>query len=255
MTTLYLAWQHRSSRRWFPVGRLVRRDASIPEFEFAYIQGAREAVKCAGFKTIPAFPSLETLYRSSELFPTFRNRVMNGRRVDRPVYLQQLGLNASTCDELTELSVSGGRSYSDTFEVFPPITPDPDGRFRTQLMLHGLRHTNPHAVEAVQRLRPHDELRVAIEMNNPVATQAILVCTQDYYVLGWLPRYVAEGIHRGGSWTVAETRASVARVNPDAPLSHQVLLDFGGRLPPGVDPMRDLQQYQPITEPGPSVMG
>ena len=252
MTTLYLAWQHRSSRRWFPVGRLTRRDSDTPEFEFTYIQGAKEAEQCAGFRTIPAFPSLERRYRSSELFPTFRNRVMNGSRADRPMYLQQLGLDAKACDELTELAVSGGRSYSDTFEVFPPITPDPDGSFCTQVMLHGLRHTNLHAIEAVQKLRPHDELRVAVEMNNPVARYAILVYTRNYYVLGWLPRYVAEGMHHRGNWTVADARASVARVNPDAPLSNQVLLEFRGRLPPGVSPMRDLQQYRPITGSGAS---
>ncbi len=248
MTMLYLAWQHRSSRRWFPVGRLSRLDSSTGGFEFSYVQGAKEAEE-SGFRTIPAFPKLERRYRSSELFPTFRNRVMNTRRVDRPVYLRQLGLDADDCDELTELSVSGGRSYTDSFEVFPPIEPDPDGRFNTQLMLHGLRHTNPHAIEAVQSLQPGKELRVAVELNNPVATHAILVYTQDYYVLGWLPRYVTEGIHRGGDWTVADAKASIARVSPDAPLSHQVLLDFSGRLPPGVNPMRDLQQYRPIAEP------
>ena len=248
MTTLYLAWQHRSSRRWFPVGR-IRHDSDANGFEFAYIQGAREAEKSAGFRTIPAFPSFEQRYRSTELFPTFRNRVMNTGRVDRPVYLHQLGLDADECDELTELSVSGGRSYTDSFEVFPPIEPAPDGRFRTQFMLHGLRHTNRHAIEAVQNLQPGRELRVAVELNNPVATHAILVYTEDYYVLGWLPRYVAEGIHRGGDWTVVDAKASVARVNHDAPLSHQVLLDFTGRLPLGVNPMRDLQQYRPIAGP------
>ena len=252
MTTLYLAWQHRSSRRWFPVGRLIRHDFDHGGFEFAYIQGAKEAEESAGFRAIPAFPRFEQRYRSSELFPTFRNRVMNTRRVDRPVYLSQLGLDADACDEITELSVSGGRSYTDSFEVFPPIEPDADGRFHTQLMLHGLRHTNPHAVEVVQKLRPRDELRVAVELNNPVATRAILVYTRDYYVLGWLPRYVAEGIHRGGDWTVGDAKASVARVNREAPLSHQVLLDFSGRLPAGVNPMRDLPQYHPIMEPGTS---
>jgi hypothetical protein len=113
-------------------------------------------------------------------------------------------------------------------------------------MLHGLRHTNLHAIEAAQNLQSGKELRIAVELNNPVAAHAILVYTQDYYVLGWLPRYVAEGIHRGGDWTVADAKATVARVNPAAPLSHQVLLDFTGRLPPGVSPMRDLQQYRPI---------
>ena len=246
MTTLYVAWQHRPSRRWFPVGRLTRHSSGTVGFEFVYIHGAREAKESAGFRGIPAFPSFDRCYRSSELFPTFRNRVMNTGRADRPVYLHHLGLDVNKCDELTELSVSGGRSYTDTFEIFPAIEPDANGQFRTQLMLHGLRHTNAHAVEAVQALQPGDELRVALELNNPVTTHAIVVYTQDYYMLGWLPRYLAEGMHRYGDWAVLDAQAAVAQVNADAPLSHRVLLDFSGRLPPESNPMRDLEQYHPI---------
>ena len=246
MTRLYLAWQHRSSRRWFPVGRLTRHESGTVEFEFVYIHGAKQAEESAGFRGIPGFPSFARGYRSSELFPTFRNRVMNTSRADRPVYLHHLGLDANECDELDELSVSGGRSYTDTFEIFPAIEPDADGRFRTQLMLHGLRHTNAHAVEAAQSLQPGDQLRVALELNNPVTTHAIVVYTEAYYMLGWLPRYLTEGMHRDGDWAVLDAQAAVAQVNADAPLSQRVLLDFSGRLPPGVDPMRGLEQYHPI---------
>ena len=255
MTTLYMAWQHQPSRRWFPVGRLIRDESDAGRFEFAYVQGAREAEKVAGFRGIPGFRRLDLRYRASELFPTFRNRIMNASRIDRPVYLHQLGLDAAGCDELAELSVSGGRSYTDSFEVFQAIETDADGRFCTQLVLHGLRHTNPHAIEEVQKLRSGDELRVAVELNNPITTHAILVYTQCYYVLGWLPRYVAEGMYRDRNWTVLDAKAAVAQVNHDAPLSHRLLVDFSGRLPPGVNPMQDLAQYQPIAERDENVTG
>ena len=246
MTTLYLAWQHPPTRSWFPVGRLVRHQ-SPDVFEFAYVQGAKEADNLAGFRPIPEFPRLEQRYRASELFPTFRNRVMNASRTDRRLYLNHLGLDEGNCDELAELSVSGGRSYSDSFETFAAIQPDAEGRFRTRVMLHGLRHTNPHAIGAIDTLRAGDELRVAAELNNPVTTHAILVYTQDYSVLGWLPRYVAEAIHRGCEWNVSDTRVAVAQMNTNAPLSNRLLVGFSGRLPPGVNPMLDLAQFQPVS--------
>ena len=246
MTTLYLAWQHPPTRRWFPVGRLVHH-RSPDVFEFAYVQGAKDAMSLAGFRPIPEFPRVEQRYRASELFPTFRNRAMNASRIDRGLYLNHLGLDEGDCDELAELSVSGGRSHSDSFETFPAIEPDADGRFRTRLMLRGLRHTNPNAIGAIETLRSGEELRVAAELNNPVTTHAILVYTQDYSVLGWLPRYIAEAIHRSCEWRVSEAKVAVVQVNRKAPLSDRLLVEFTGRLPPGINPMRDLTQFQLIS--------
>ena len=168
-------------------------------------------------------------------------------RIDRGLYLSHLGLNEGSCDELAELSVSGGRSNSDSFETFPAIEPDAEGRFRARVMLHGLRHTNPHAIGAIETLRAGDELRVAAELNNPVTTHAILVYTQDYSVLGWLPRYVAEAIHRSCKWKVSDSKVAVAQVNRNAPLSDRLLVEFSGRLLSGVNPMRDLAQFQPVS--------
>ena len=247
MTTLYLAWQHPPTRRWFPVGRLVHHQ-SPDVFEFVYVQGAQEAENIAGFRPIPEFPSLSRRYRASELFPTFRNRVMNSNRIDRGTYLNHLGLYAGRCDEFAELSVSGGRSHSDSFEIFPAIEPDAEGKLRARLMLRGLRHTNPHAIEAIETLRAGDELRVAVELNNPASTHAILVYTRDYHVLGWLPRYVAEAICRSREWRVSDAKAMVAQVNGNAPLSDRLLVEFSGRLPSGIVPMRDLVQFQPVPE-------
>ena len=70
--------------------------------------------------------------------------------------------------------------------------------------------------------------------------------TSDHYVLGWLPRYLVDGMHNDDGWLVSDIEARVAQVNLKAPLSHRLLVDFRGRLPVGFSPMRDLPQYQPI---------
>jgi hypothetical protein len=246
MTTLYLAWQHAPTQRWFPVGRLIRRRTAAKGFEFSYLQGARDAQDLVGFRGIPEFPDLDRRYEATDLFPTFRNRAMHKGRRDRAAHLHELGLDVNECDEVAELLASGGRSHTDSFETFPGIEPDAMGRFHMRVALHGLRHMNEHGIEVAQKLRLGDKLQVAAELNNPVTSYALVVYTQEYYMLGWLPRYIAEAIQQSGKLTNLEPDVAVARVNRHAPLSQRLLVDFSGRLPPGVNPMGDLPQYQPI---------
>ena len=244
MTTLYLAWQDYNSRRWFPVGRLDADENAEPTaYEFAYISGAEEARQQAQFHPIIGFPELAELYRSDELFPLFRNRLMNRRRPDRPAYLQQLGLNADDWNPVSELAASG--LHRDNFEVFPAVVPDDDGRFDTRFVLHGLRHTNADSIRRTETLVGGEPLQLSFELNNPVVVHAITVKTSDQYMLGWLPRYLVDGLHQDDAWKVTEVKAAVAQVNRDAPLSHRLLVNFSGKLPPGFR-MEDLPQYRPI---------
>lgn len=247
MKTLYLAWQDRRSRRWFPVGRLAQCDTEKGGYEFTYIKGAQQAKELTGFAGLPGFPRLDKRYWSPELFSAFRYRVMNPARPDRLGYLHQLGIDAGLWNEFMELSVSGGHSHSDHFEMFPVIEPEADGWFQTQFILHGLRHTNQHGIEAAGKLKAGDALQLAFELNNPATKHALLVYTNDYYPLGWLPRYLVDCMHRDNRLLVTNVSLVVERVNLDAPLSHRLLVSFTGRLPDGFSPMRDLQHYQPIT--------
>ena len=244
MTTLYLAWQEQDSRGWFPVGRLDV-DASVEPntYAFSYIKGASEIRQGAPFFPVPGFPELERHYHSSRLFPVFRNRLMNRSRPDRPDYLRQLGIDANNWNPVSELSASG--IHNDGFEVFPEITPDADGRFESRFILHGLRHTNQDSIRRTESVQIGESLQVAFDLNNPATTHAISVRTSDHYVLGWLPRYLVDGLHQDDAWKVTDVKATVAQVSLDAPLSHRLLIDFGGKLPPGFR-MEDLPQYQPI---------
>ena len=248
MTTLYVAWQDRMSRRWFPVGRLVYRDSEPKQYEFAYIQGAKQANESAGFVEIPGFPTLDRRYLATELFPAFRIRTMNASRPDRGAYLWQFGLDEAHWDAVTELAVSGGLSHADNLELFPAVEPDQDGRFQTRFVVHGMRHLNQPAIDRCETLRVGESLRLAIEVNNPTTSHSVLVNSGDYCALGWLPRYLVDGLYKDDAWMVSEVSATVAKVNYTAPLSSRLLVDFRGRLPRGFNPMKDLDQFFLIAE-------
>ena len=171
---------------------------------------------------------------------------MNLGRPDRSEYLSQLGIDISNWNEVTELSVSGGRSHSDSFEAFSAIVPNEEGHFASRFILHGLRHTNPDSVRRSESLEEGEPLELSFELNNPVTGHAISVKTRDQYILGWLPHYLVSGMHQDDTWMVTEVETKVAQVNHDSPLSHRLLVDFSGRLPEGFNPMRDLPEYQPI---------
>ena len=250
MNALYLAWQDNRSRRWFPVGQLEVNYGSEPgadEYEFAYVEGVKEAEKTADFRPIVGFPELTKRYRSGGLFPIFQNRVMNAGRPDRPEYLRRLGLDDGA-DAVTELAVSSGLKHTDNFQVFPPLIVTNGGRFTYRCMAHGRRRQQPDAIRRTESLEPGEALNLSPQTDHPAATLAIKVCTQDGHHVGWLPRYLVDGLHQDGAWMVADAKATVAQVNLDAPLSHRLLIDFTGKLPPGFR-MADLPQYQPIAPP------
>src|SRR5687767_3757514 len=99
-SSLFLAWQAPApARAWFPVGRL---DADLKKhlYEFRYIQGALRAQKQVGFRPLAAFPDLRTRYRASELFPLFKNRVLDPSRKDFADYLRSLDLDPAHSDPI-----------------------------------------------------------------------------------------------------------------------------------------------------------
>ena len=246
MNTIYLAWEDRRSHQWFPVGRLMRDGFDTFTYEFTYTRGVRRAKEVSGFIEIPGFPKLDERYLAEDLFPAFLSRTMNASRPDRPEYLSELGLDEVEWDALAELSVSGGRSMADAFEVFPEVVPDGDGHFETRFVLP----VNRDALERADSLQSGDRLRVLPELNLAHRPPAISVMADGDRPLGPLPRYLVDCMHRDGAWLVEEVYVSVAQVNRFAPLSNRLLVDFRGRLPRGVDPMRDLDEFKPIGRTG-----
>ena len=250
-TTLYLAWQAPASRRWFPVGRLdAEPDGEPSRYEFGYIEGAREAREAAEFLMVPGFPELNAPYRSKKLFPFFENRLMNRRRPERAEYLRGLGLDPDQWDPVSELSAPFNHAHGNGFEVYPDIVPDGEGNFQTQFVVHGLRYTNPHSIERTERLEIGEELRLSLELNNPVTGHAVTVKTADQYTIGWLPRYLVDVVYQDDGWLIQDPKVRAAQLNLSGSLSHRMLVNFAGRLPSTVRSMGCLPQYRSIAGNG-----
>lgn len=234
MNSLFLAWQDAgSSRAWFPIGRLDA-DLSAPRFVFGYTHGAERAAAVAGLRPLESFPDFGRTYESKELFPLFRNRVMEPSRRDFSEYLRQLDLTPDEANEIAILSVTGGERQTDNLQVFPKIERQKDGTFCCRFFLHGVRHTPDTAQAAITGLKPGDTLRIAMELNNPATTRALQVETDDYHMIGWAPRYLIDDLKQAIDESPDAVVGRVVRVNPaPAPTNQRILVELTGRIPEG----------------------
>lgn len=246
--TLYLAWQDKAkTRRWYPVGRL---DASLPgsdsHFRFRYTHGAEQAHSISGFQPLFSFPQLDRDYESSELFPLFKNRVLNEDRADFSEYLQHLGLSAEHADPIEILSVDGGYRATDSLEVFPRIERHPDGGFRCRFFLHGWRYVNAPALDRLDAIVPGEELVASIEINNPATGLAVQIQTRDYHMIGWTPRYLVNDLIQAIAKSPSKLEAEVVKVNAaPAPSKQRILIEFRGHWPEGYKPMSG-DEFKPL---------
>jgi hypothetical protein len=237
MSTLFVAWQAPApTRAWFPIGRL---DASSDpkEYVFRYTRGALRARDRAGFEPLIAFPEFERRYEASELFPLFKNRVLEPNRKDFAEYLQWLDMDPAHSDPIEILGLTGGERQTDSLEVFPQMRKLDDGTIRCRFFLHGLRHVPQAARDRAEQLTEGETLQVAIEVNNPATTHAVQLQTTDCHLIGWAPRYLVDDL-RAALLEHPTISATVQRVNRSgAPFARRVLVELQGGVPAAFEPM------------------
>lgn len=217
---LFVNWQDESSRRIFPVGRLLTLGAE--GYEFAYIAAARDAQQF-GFLPFVAFPELDRVYRAPELPAFFKNRVLQPGRPDYPQHLAELGLDSATATPVDILARSGGRRVTDPLEVFAELVPShSEDRFETHFFVRGIRHF-AGAEEAVIRLRHGDVLRLQPETSNAINPRALLLACHDDRCVGYVPDYLVDDLNDLAK-VDPSLRVEVVRVNPAPSPSQQRLL-------------------------------
>lgn len=237
MSTLFVAWQAPDpTRAWFPVGRLdASRDRK--DYVFRYTHGALQAHEQAGFGPLIAFPEFDRRYEASELFPLFKNRILEPNRKDFAEYLQWLDMDPAHADPIEILALSGGERQTDSLEVFPKIRKPENGTIRCRFFVHGLRHVSAAARERAEQLNAGEKLQVAIEVNNPATTYAVQLQTTDCHLIGWAPRYLVDDL-RTALLEHSTIDATVQRINRlDAPFARRVLVELRGGVPAGFEPM------------------
>lgn len=235
--TLFLAWQDkRETRRWYPVGKLDVID--LNQYRFVYVNGALKAKKESGFEVLYDFPVLDREYKSSELFPLFKNRILTSERTDFKEYLKHLAL-PERADPLEILSVDGGYRATDTLEVFPKIAKRNDGAFLCRFFLHGVRYVSHASQKRLESLLPDEKLFITLELTNPIGEMAIQIQTSDYHVIGWAPRYLVPDLAKAIVQSPSNKyKAKVVRINPiPAPSKQRLLIELCCHWP----------DYEPMT--------
>ncbi len=242
---LFVAWQNPTTRRIHPVARLLRlADDALP-YEFVYVHGAREAA-ASGFLTLPGLAELDHVYRTPDLLPLFKNRLMPKSRPDRADFLESLGFGAEEVDAIPILARSEGRKATDTIEVFGLPSFDEFRRtYRFFFFLRGVRYVEGGEA-CIAKLVAGDRLDLVADPGNTVDPLAIRVHEGEGLRIGWVPNTLVEDVH-ALSTSGSEITVHVERVNPDPTPSQLRLLcrlearDVAGYAPFSTD------RYQPIS--------
>ncbi|MCY4655010.1 MAG: HIRAN domain-containing protein, partial [Dehalococcoidia bacterium] len=86
------------------------------------------------------------------------------------------------------------------------------------------------ARERLYTLNQGEELRLALELNNPETTIAIQVQTTDYHMMGWAPRYLVHDLSTAMSESPGEYEAKVVHVPEKSGRTGQhALIEMRGR--------------------------
>jgi hypothetical protein len=248
---LFVAWRSPDSHRIFPVGRLLRIVGTLPGYEFAYIRGA-QAAEAFGFRPFIAFPDMTQVYRSKELLPFFKNRVLSPSRPDYEQHVESLALEPDTAEPMTLLGLSGGKRATDLVEIFPDWIKDRhSASIKTRFLVRGVQYVEG-AEERIQTLQGGDSLRCVADVQNAANPKALKLQTSDNRVIGFLPDYLAsdisEIVRRGGA-----PQMQVLRVNPPpTPRHHRVLCSLVVPDPRALAGFRD-ETFRPISNEATSI--
>lgn len=242
---LFVTWQDRASRKIFPVGRLVRLAEPESSYEFAYIEGAREA-EASGFAPFLSFPSLTAVYRSDVLPPFFTNRVMASGRPDYAGFVQRLALvpNAASPDEI--LARSGGVRATDSVEVFgEPMRLD-DGRWQAIFLARSIRHVKGGEATAAS-LKVGQRLYCMLDVQNEMNERAVALRTDDHRMVGFCPDYLTDELDERLMHDRSAEITVLAINPPPAPVHYRVLCELRLTVRGGEPPFRS-PKLEPIAQ-------
>lgn len=215
-----VVWQDKDTRGLVQVGWLEYTGA---EFVFTYTDDARSNDR---FTPFPSFPDLGEVYRSPELFPFFALRLISTADPHYSVVLDSLGLSQERATPAELLARAPSESPHDTIQVVPEPTELADGTLVRTFLLSGVRHARQASPRRVDRtlseLTPETHLELMPEPENPADQRALQLVARGV-VIGWIPSYLVEEVHRyvesGRAISFAIERAN----GPEAPWHLRVL--------------------------------
>lgn len=206
-------WQDVESRALVHVGWL---EYTGTVFEFSYTEEAQRHERFAPF---PAFPKLDEVYRSADLFPYFAVRLISAADPNYEAVLDAIGLTGQDATP-AELLAFGPDSQHDTIQVVPEPSEKTDGTLERTFLVSGFRYADDlvdgAASHVISQLKPDTRLDLVPEPTNLHNPRAIQIESEGT-PLGWLPDYFVDEVH-GYRATGRRVEVAVARANgPQTP--------------------------------------
>lgn len=172
---LVLTWKNPHSSLWIPVGRLAH---CTDKYVFKYTHSAQEATKEGSFVPFGKMKDITQKYESEELFPLFKNRLLQKSRPEYTDYLEWLNLTEENYSPINELARSGGIRVTDNLQLFP-IPDNKDGKYSVFFFSHGIRHLAPSYIERVGHLNKGNKLFLMKDTQNKFDGFALVLRTDD----------------------------------------------------------------------------
>ena len=241
MKTVFLAWQDPTTRSWWPVGRLTKKDGL---FEFVYTNGAKKSPR---FIPLATFGKLDTVYESETLFPLFSNRLLNENRPEYNEFVEWLNFPESEHDPIAILGRTGGLRATDSLEIFPCPEPLPNGQYHIHFFVRGISHL-PHPLvdDQIRSLKPGDRLLLLADFQNPYDDFALALRPEEpALIVGYCPRYFARDAHEVLQGCDVQPIVRVERVNPTAPYQLRLLCSLTACWPAEFVPCSG-ELFQPL---------
>jgi hypothetical protein len=195
VSTLFVTWQDRESRRIYPIARLMRVPSG--EYELAYVHAVLEAQR-RGFVGLPGYDDLTQVYVSTELPLLFEGRKSSrGRRVRLAGEVESSAAPANDVLDAAPITVFVERRAGappERLEVFAPPLPGVAGSHWGVFVVRGVGRVS--GAELGERLGADEALSLLPEPGNAYNPHALLVVRADGTAIGYVPDYMANELGR-----------------------------------------------------------
>ena len=170
---------------------------------------------------------MDLIYESEELFPIFKNRLLQKSRPEYQDYLSWLHLSSSTVSPIEELARSGGIRGTDDLQLFP-YPEEKDGNYEVTFFSHGIRHLPSSYINRLNDLGEGEKLYIMVDIQNKFDPHALVLRTEDpIEIVGYVPRFFSFDfnslIKSNGQKNVIVT---VEKINLNSPSQFRLLCQF-----------------------------
>lgn len=190
VSNYFIGWQDPESRSYYTVGRLslLADERGRSTWEFCYSRDAEKRI----VNPIVGFSKFDETYRSSELFPFFRNRLLSIKRSDYRSIALSLGFEELDTVEPFEIMLRlEGRTSKDFFEVFrAPLVDLNREILLSTFFVRGLRHIQG-SDQVLKDLTIGTDLVLCFEDSNSYDPNATIVLGPKGGEIGYIPAYFA----------------------------------------------------------------